>query len=74
MEFLQLMTQMFGATVVNSLGFIGPISGVLVSRIYLANPALSALFKVDGALKRVGGENDYIYYAGNHRIHKLLKR
>ncbi len=25
--------------------------------------ALSALFKVDGALRRVSGENDYIYYA-----------
>ena len=35
---------------------------------------LSALFKVDGALRRVGGENDYIYYAGNHRIHKILKK
>ncbi len=37
-------------------------------------PALSALFKVDGALRRVGGENDYIYYAGNHRIHKILTK
>ena len=36
--------------------------------------ALSALFKVDGALRRVGGENDYICYAGNCRIHKILKK
>ncbi len=37
-------------------------------------PALSALFKVDGALRRVGGENDYIYYAGKHGILKILKK
>ncbi len=36
--------------------------------------ALSALFKVDGALRRVGGENDYIYYAGNRGMHKILKK
>ena len=36
--------------------------------------ALSTLFKVDGALRRVGGENDYIYYAGKRGIHKILKR
>ena len=34
----------------------------------------AALFKVDGALRGVGGENDYIYYAGNHGIHKILKK
>ena len=38
----------------------------------LSVAALSALFKVDGALRRVGGENDYVYYAGNRRIHKIL--
>ncbi len=38
--------------------------------------ALSALFnfKVDGALRRVGGENDYIYYAVKRRIHKIFKK
>ncbi len=36
--------------------------------------ALSALFKVDGAWRRVSGENNYFYYAGNHEIHKILKK
>ncbi len=36
--------------------------------------ALSALFKVDGALRRVSGENDYIYYAGKHGIQQILKK
>ena len=34
----------------------------------MAQPALSANFKVDGALRRVGGENDYNFYASNGRI------
>ena len=38
------------------------------------NLTLSALFKVDGALRRVGGENDYIYYAGKCGIHQILKK
>ena len=29
---------------------------------------LSAQFKEDSALRRVDGENDYIYYAGNLKI------
>ncbi len=37
-------------------------------------PTLSALFKIDGALRRVGGENDYIYCAGNRGMHKILKK
>ncbi len=40
--------------------------------------ALSALFKVDGALGRVsgrvGGENDCIYYAGKRGIYQILKK
>ena len=36
--------------------------------------ALSALFKVDGILRRVGGENDYICYAGKRGIHNILKK
>ncbi len=38
------------------------------------NTALSALCKVDGALRRIGGKNDYIYYAGKRGIHQILKK
>ncbi len=43
---------------------------------YIPGPAavLSTLFNVDGAGRRVGGENDYIYYAGNRRIRKIRWR
>ena len=30
--------------------------------------ALSAHFKVDGASRRVDGDNDYVYYASNSRM------
>ena len=42
---------------------------------YIPGPAavLSALFKVDAARRRVGDENDYIYYAGNRGIHKIRR-
>ena len=39
-----------------------------------SDSALFALFKVDGEQRRVGGENDYIYYAGNRGVHKILKK
>ena len=45
-----------------------------LSQVGLYHAALSALIKVDGALRRVGGENDYLYYAGNDRIHTILKQ
>ncbi len=35
----------------------------------LVVPALSTHFKVDGASRRVGGENDYVYYGSNCRIY-----
>ena len=38
------------------------------------SPALSASFKVDGARRRVDGENDYIYFAGYRKKHKLLQK
>ncbi len=34
-------------------------------------PALSELFKVDGTFRRVDSEKDFIYSAGNSRIHKI---
>ncbi len=36
--------------------------------------ALSAHFKVDGASRRVGGKNDYVYYASNKRIYQISEK
>ena len=36
--------------------------------------ALSVHFKVDGALRRVGGKNDYVYYASNSKIYQISKK
>ncbi len=38
------------------------------------SPALSAHFKVDGASRRVDGENDYIYYTVNSKIYQISKK
>ncbi len=40
----------------------------------LTSAALSAHFKVDCTLRRVGSENDYIYYASNSRIYEILNK
>ena len=38
----------------------------------MSNPGLSAHFKVDFALRRVDGENDYIYYViYNKKIYQM---
>ena len=40
----------------------------------LCDSALSAHFKVDGASRRVDGENDYIYYTANNKMYQILNK